>query len=479
MGNDYRHLKEIAPFFFEIPKEKGMKVPGLVVGSLELFENEDLIEAFEQVKNVAYLPGILSHSIAMPDIHWGYGFPIGGVAAMDLTTGVVSPGGVGYDINCGVRLATLDLPFDKISKEIQEKLLLSIFDKVPSGPRKKISSFPPLYEKDYDQIATKGVRFSIEHGFGFSEDIEHCESQGFLEPCDSKMVSTAAKARGKEQLGTIGSGNHFIEIGSLSDIFCEKTAHAWGLFKGQTYILIHSGSRGFGHQICQDFLNLLVKTPLTQSLPDKQLACAPIQSKAGQEYLSCMAFAAHFAFNNRQYILHQVRQVMKEVLGVDPRSIKLLYDVCHNIAKIESHTLENKKQNVLVHRKGATRAYGPFHPELSSFFQATGQPVIVPGDMQRASYILKGLGNPLTFQTACHGAGRVLSRSKSIKLFPGQDLIKLMKSRNISLKASSMRTVGEELPEAYKNVDLVVNAITQAKIADVVGKLKPHLVIKG
>ena len=472
-------MREIAAGFYEIPKENKMLVPGLIIASEKLLDQADLKQAIEQIKHVACLPGILKYSIAMPDIHWGYGFPIGGVAAMDLEKGVISPGGVGYDINCGVRLALVDIPFSKIALSVKEELLASIFKKVPSGLEKKRSLYPPLLDHDYDQIAKKGTRWSIEHGYGYENDLAHCESKGFIEEGDLSFISTVAKSRGKEQLGTIGSGNHFIEIGSVAEIFCEKTSQAWGIFKDQTYILIHSGSRGFGHQICQDFLSELVKTPLTKSLPDRQLACAPIESDEGKRYFSAMAVAAHFAFNNRQLILHQIRQSFKEVLGINPRDIKLLYDVCHNIAKIESHLIDGAEKKVLVHRKGATRAYGPHHPELASFFQETGQPVLVPGDMERASYILKGLGHPMTFQTACHGAGRVLSRSKSIKLFPHEDLTELMKKRKISLMASSMRTVAEELPEAYKNVDDVVQAVQKARIADLVGKLKPQLVIKG
>lgn len=479
MGNDFGCLKEIAPGFYEIPKEGMMRVPGLVVASKTLIEEPHLYKALEQVKNVAHLPGIVGYSIAMPDIHWGYGFPIGGVAAMDLEEGVVSPGGVGYDINCGVRLAIFDEPLTRFSQVVKEGLLKTIYSLVPSGLHKEQTLYKPLTKKDYQVIAEKGILWSQDRGFALKEDLAHLESLGRVEGGSTDWISDTAFARGERQLGTIGSGNHFIEIGSVDTIFCHKTAHTWKIPQGATYILIHSGSRGFGHQICQDFIAKLAKNSLTQKLPDRQLACAMIKSDEGQGYLGAMATAANFAFNNRQLILHQVRKAFKECLNVSPEKIRLLYDVCHNIAKIETHLVDGKQRKLLVHRKGATRAFGPHHIELDYDFQLTGQPVMVPGDMARASYILRGLGNPLTFATACHGAGRHLSRSECLARFGGMDLIAQMKEQKITVMAASHRTVAEEMPEAYKDVDEVVQAVETAKLASIVAKLKPELVIKG
>lgn len=479
MGNDFGCLKEIAPGFFEIPKEGGMRVPGLVVASPKLLQEPHLHKALEQVKNVAHLPGIVGYSIAMPDIHWGYGFPIGGVAAMDLNEGVVSPGGVGYDINCGVRLAILDEPLSRFSTGVKENLLKTIYSLVPSGLHKEQALYKPLTKKDYLMIATKGISWSQDRGFALKEDLEHLESRGCVEGGSLDWISDHAFSRGERQLGTIGSGNHFVEIGAIDKIFCEATAKKWKLHPGSIYILIHSGSRGFGHQICQDFLSKLTKNSITANLPDRQLACAPIHSAEGQGYLGAMATAANFAFNNRQLILHQVRKAFKECLNIDHERIRLLYDVCHNIAKIESHILDGKQKKLLVHRKGATRAYGPHHVELAYDFQLTGQPVLVPGDMARASYILRGLGHPKTFATACHGAGRQLSRTECFARFQGCDLIAQMKSQHVTVMAASHRTVAEEMPDAYKDVDLVVNAVETAQLAALVAKLKPELVIKG
>ena len=479
MGNDLGCLKEIAPGCFEIPREGLMRVPGLVVASKQLLQEPHLFKALEQVKNVAHLPGIVGYSIAMPDIHWGYGFPIGGVAAMDLDEGVVSPGGVGYDINCGVRLAIFDEPLSRFSKPVKEDLLKTIYSIVPSGLHKEQTLYKPLTQKDYKVIAEKGILWSQDRGFAFKEDTYHLESLGCVEGGSLEWISATAFARGERQLGTIGSGNHFIEIGSIDQIFCEKTAHIWKIAKDATYILIHSGSRGFGHQICQDFIAKLASNSLTQKLPDRQLACAMITSSEGQGYLGAMATAANFAFNNRQLILHQVRKAFKSCLNVEPERIKLLYDVCHNIAKVETHLVSGVQKKLLVHRKGATRAFGPHHVELAYDFQLTGQPVMVPGDMARASYILQGLGNPLTFATACHGAGRILSRTECLARFGAMDLVAQMQTKNISVMAASQRTIAEEMPEAYKDVDEVVQAVKTAKLASIVAKLKPELVIKG
>ncbi|MBA3957177.1 MAG: RtcB family protein [Parachlamydiaceae bacterium] len=472
------NLKKIAPATYELPQEGGMLVPGLIIANEELLQDVSLAEPLNQVRNVAYLPGIVGHSIAMPDMHWGYGFPIGGVAAVDAEEGVISPGGVGYDINCGVRLAIIPERFKNLSSSAKQQILSHIFQHVPSGVGGGHKGHL-LTDEDYAQIAVKGARWSIEHGYGFPLDLEHMESHGVIEGANIANVSAEAKARGRAQLGSIGSGNHFVEIGEISQLFLPEVAAKWGIEQGQTYVLIHSGSRGFGHQICQDTLNIFVKKGLDQGLPDKQLVAAPIRSKEGRDYFAAMATAANFAFNNRQQILHGVRRACHQVLGIPAESIRLIYDVCHNIAKFESHRVDGKLRRLCVHRKGATRAFGKGAKELSSLFQETGQPVLVPGDMGRASYLMVGLGNALTWSSACHGAGRAQSRHQALKMWSGKDPIKHMRSVGVEVMAHSARSVAEEMPNAYKDVDVVVQAVQEAQLANMVARLKPHMVIKG
>jgi tRNA-splicing ligase RtcB len=467
------------PATFILPQEGGMKVPGLIIGTEELFAEADIEKPLDQVRNVAYLPGIIGYSIAMPDIHWGYGFPIGGVAAMDVETGVISPGGVGYDINCGVRLAVIPLPYKKLTEEKKKALLQAIYKKVPSGVGQGRKGDKDLDSRDYQALITKGALWSIEQGYGFEEDLEHIESNGLIKGASFAAVSQEAMHRGRDQLGSVGSGNHFVEIGVVDQLFKKETAALWGIEEGCIYILIHSGSRGFGHQICQDTLDSFIRQKFYENLPDRQLVAAPIHSEAGQTYIQAMAAAANFAFNNRQRILHFVREAFKEVLNIDPRDVKLIYDVCHNIAKFETHEFEGLKKRLCVHRKGATRAFGPGHPELAPLFQKTGQPVLVPGDMGRASYLMAGLGNGLTWSTACHGAGRAKSRVQSLKSWGGKDTIKHMQEKGVRVMALSSRTIAEEMPDAYKDVNMVVKAVEEAGLANVVAKLKPHLVIKG
>ncbi|MBP7074608.1 MAG: RtcB family protein [Rhabdochlamydiaceae bacterium] len=470
--------KKIAPATYEIPQEGAMRVPGLVIATAELMKGEELEKPLEQVRNVACLPGIVGYSIAMPDIHWGYGFPIGGVAAMDVETGVISPGGVGYDINCGVRLALAPIPYKDLSHDKKDKLLYRIFSLVPSGVGHGRKN-QKLSDEDYENLIRKGAKWSIEQGYGFAEDLDHIESKGVLEEADLSAVSYVARQRGRPQLGTIGSGNHFVEIGAVGQIFDPKIAHAWGVEEGMTYILIHSGSRGFGHQVCQDTLDTFLQKGFARNLPDLQLACAPIKSPEGEHYFRAMAAAANFAFNNRQQILHAVREAFHDTLKIAPNTIRLLYDVCHNIAKFETHPVNGKPQKLCVHRKGATRAYGPGAEELSPLFRPTGQPVIVPGDMGRASHLMVGKGNPLTWCSACHGAGRALSRIKSKKAWAGKNIYDYMTSKGVKVLAASDATVAEEMPDAYKDVDEVVLAVEEAALADRVARLTPGLVIKG
>lgn len=474
------NLKQLKPATYLLPKEGGMRVPGLIIATEKIIQEVDFDKPLEQVRNVAHLPGIVGYSISMPDIHWGYGFPIGGVAAMDVETGVISPGGVGYDINCGVRLALIPDLFDHWSDQVKRELLKKIFSLVPSGVghghRREGDG---LSSSDYKKLLTQGARWSVERGLGLAEDLTHIESHGVIEEADTSSISHTAMQRGKDQLGTIGSGNHFVEIGKVEKIFLPEIAKRWGVSEGQTYLMIHSGSRGFGHQVCQDFLNIFIKEGYAEELPDRQLVAAPIQSTHGKAYFGAMAAAANFAFNNRQQILHQVRQAFKEILNIPPENIRLLYDVCHNIAKFETHVVEGKAQKLCVHRKGATRAFGPNHPELAPIFQPTGQPVLVPGDMGRASHLLVGLGNPLTWCSCCHGAGRARSRVKSMAAWHGKNIIEHMEKEGVIVMASSKRTVAEEMPDAYKDVDMVVEAVQEAGLANRVAKLTPRLVIKG
>lgn len=473
------NLEKQQEAIFVLPKSGEMKVPGLIIATEELMQEMEIERPLEQVRNVAHLPGIVGHSIAMPDIHWGYGFPIGGVAAMDIHDGVISPGGVGYDINCGVRLAIIPEEFRLLKEKEKKKLIQKIFTLVPSGIGKGQKATKGLSQADYKHIAEQGARWSVEQGFGFPYDLEFIESHGVIKGADINSVSKHAQERGKDQLGSIGSGNHFVEIGAIQKLFRPEVAAAWGVEEGQIYILIHSGSRGFGHQICQDTLNTFIKKGYAEGLPDRQLVAAPINSEDGQRYFTAMATAANYAFNNRQQILHEVREAFHEVLGTPKEKIRLIYDVCHNIAKYEEHEYQGKTIKVCVHRKGATRAFGPGSPELNTNYQKTGQPVLVPGDMGTASHLMVGTGNPLTWCSSCHGAGRARSRHKSLKAWKGREPVEHMAKQGVKVLASSYRTIAEEMPDAYKDVDAVVAAVDQANLAKMVARLKPHLVIKG
>ncbi len=472
------NLKEIKPSTYLLPKTGGMRVPGLVIATTQMLENPEIEKPLDQVRNVAYLPGIVGYSIAMPDIHWGYGFPIGGVAAMDINQGVISPGGVGYDINCGVRLAIVNEQYKNLSQDNCEKLIAEIFRSIPAGVGHGQHG-KGLSDSDYKELIAKGAKWSIEQGFGLEHDLEHMESYGCIDGGDLSAVSSHARDRGRKQLGSVGSGNHFVEIGYVGDLVDREIASAWGVELDQIYVLIHSGSRGFGHQVCQDTLDDFVSKGYAKSLPDRQLVAAPIQSEDGKRYFAAMAAAANYAFNNRQQILHAVRKAFHSILGIKDQDVRLIYDVCHNIAKFEEHEFEGKKTKVCVHRKGATRAFGPKHPELAPIFQSTGQPVLVPGDMQRCSYLMAGLGNSLTWSSSCHGAGRARSRVKSRHAWEGKDLKRHMRDQGIIVAASSYRTIAEEMPDAYKDVSEVVQAVEAADLAKIVAKFIPRMVLKG
>jgi tRNA-splicing ligase RtcB (3'-phosphate/5'-hydroxy nucleic acid ligase) len=469
---------------WEIPASGGMKVPGRIYISEEMLtkglEGED---ALRQVMNVAHLPGIIKYSLAMPDIHWGYGFPIGGVAATDINEGVVSPGGVGYDINCGVRLAITNLTENEIKPKISE-LISKLFKHVPTGVGAS-GAIKKLKERDIKNILSNGALWSIENGFGLEEDLVYTEENGRLTGADASAVSSRAIERGLDQAGTLGSGNHFVEIDIVDEIYDEEAAKIFGLMKGRVAVLIHTGSRGLGYQVCDDYLKLLVKTgsKYNITLPDRQLACAPVKSAEGESYLKAMQAAANFAWNNRQIIMHLVQKSISSTLSMNREDMgfRLLYDVCHNIAKIEDHMIDGKKKRLCVHRKGATRAFPPKHNLIPERYKNIGQPVLIPGDMGRYSYIAAGSQKAMdeTFGSSCHGAGRNLSRKKALEKAKGRDLIKELKDKGIVIEAKGLKTLAEEMSEAYKDVANVVDVMHNEGITSKVAKLRPIGVIKG
>ncbi len=468
---------------WEIPKCGRMRVPGLIYTNTETLPEIEKDQSPDQVYNVAHLPGIVGRSMAMPDVHWGYGFPIGGVAAFDLEEGVVSPGGVGYDINCGVRVALTGLQKDAVGERIKE-LVDALFNRVPGGLGSRGGI--RLGRKELESVLTKGADWAIREGMGDQDDLEHIEDSGVIPDADPDAISDRAYERGKDQLGTLGSGNHFVEIGYIEEIFDEVTAREWGIELDQVTLMVHSGSRGLGYQVCDDFLAKMVKDVNKQhlELPDKQLACTSLKSSLGKQYLSAMAAAANFAFANRQILMHLARTAWEEALNISPRDLKfrLLYDACHNIAKIESHTVAGAKRSLCVHRKGATRAFPRDHPALSPTFRSSGQPVPIPGDMGRASYILAGEPGSMeeTFGSACHGAGRLLSRHAALRVTKGRAVERELEDTNhVYPRSRGKTTLREEVPEAYKDVNMVVDVVQRAGLARKVAKIKPMGVVKG
>jgi tRNA-splicing ligase RtcB len=463
-----------------------MRVPGRIYASDRLMASIRGEESLQQVVNVAHLPGILGYSLAMPDIHWGYGFPIGGVAAVDPEEGVISPGGVGYDINCGVRLAKTGLMFKEVQNEI-EKLAEALFAAIPCGVGAE-GAIPKLSLADEKRLLEKGVVWAVERGYGTSSDLDHTEEGGRLSSADPDLVSEVALERGRKQVGTLGSGNHFLEVDRVEEIYLPEIASKLGVFKDQIVVQIHSGSRGLGYQVCEDYLKVMNRAMAQYaiSLPDRQLACAPIQSKEGKDYLAAMASAANYAWVNRQVIMNLAEEAVMRCLGIGASQLgmRLLYDVCHNIAKFEEHSVppeKMKKRRVCVHRKGATRAFPPHHPQVPSAYQETGQPVLVPGDMGRCSFLLVGTDAAMeqTFGSTCHGAGRVMSRAQSSKLSRGKDLTREMFERGVVVRSRGKRTLAEEMPHAYKDVSEVVEVMEQVGISRKVAKLRPIAVIKG
>ncbi len=460
----------------------GMKVPGILYTSERLLQDMGNDESPKQVANVAHLPGIVKYSLAMPDMHWGYGFPIGGVAAFDMAEGVVSPGGVGYDINCGCRMMTTRLDIEAIRKSLPE-LVTALFQNVPSG----VGSTGPvkLSPKDSRKVLVEGAAWAVGQGYGTPDDLETTEDRGAMDGADPDKVSARAMERGKQQLGTLGSGNHFLEIEMVEEIFDPVAAAAFGLEQGQIAVMIHSGSRGLGYQVCDDYLARMVKHmgEMGLNLPDRQLACAYLDSQAGKDYLGAMACAANYAWTNRQMLMHWTRETFEKTLRKTPRELgmRLLYDVCHNIAKIETLPVEGKLKNLCVHRKGATRAFPAGHPSVPERYRKVGQPVLIPGDMGTGSYVLAGTERAYedTFGSTCHGAGRLMSRTQATKMSKGRAVHRDMADKGVIVMASGRGTLREEIPEAYKNLDEVVAVVHRAGISKKVARLRALGCIKG
>ena len=478
-------LRKIDDYRWEIPTsyKQGMSVPGLIFASESMLGHIWEEQVFQQVANVAFLPGIVGRSLAMPDIHWGYGFPIGGVAATRVKDGVVSPGGVGFDINCGVRLIRTNLTEDEVRPKI-EQLVNQLFVNIPSGvgSEGKIR----VSEKELNGVMIKGSRWAIEKGYGQAEDIIVTEESGSMKGANPDKVSSKAKKRGIPQLGTLGSGNHFLEVEVVDEVYDRDAAKAMGIEDlGQVLLLIHTGSRGFGHQICTDYVGLLGEAVRRYgiSLPDRQLACAPINSPEGQDYLAAMACAANYAWANRQFILHWVRECFMKVFSksLQELGMRQVYDVCHNIAKIEEYTIDGKKEALCVHRKGATRAFPAGHPDIPDVYRSLGQPVLIPGDMGRCSYVALGTEVAMkeTFGSTCHGAGRVQSRAAAKRSLRGADVARALAERGIIVRAESMASLAEEASEAYKDVSEVVDVTHKAGISLKVARAKPMGVVKG
>ena len=476
-------LRQIDEYRWEITREGKMRTRGLIFASQEMLPVIQEDQSLQQVANVATLPGIVGPSLAMPDIHWGYGFAIGGVAAFDLEEGIISPGGVGYDINCGVRLLRTKLSREQVQPQM-EALVNTLFTNIPSGLGSRRKDLK-LTGSTLKKVLKDGARWAVQQGFGEASDLEHIEAKGRIEGADPDLVSQFALDRGKDQVGTLGSGNHFVEVGYVLEIYDAALAAKLGLFQDQVTVIVHTGSRGLGHQVCEDYIKVMLKAAAKYGieLPDRQLCCAPLTSPEGKQYLAAMAGAANFDFANRQMITHWVRESFEQVFQMGPRDLglELVYDVAHNIAKMETHVVEGKPRKLCIHRKGATRAFPPGHPEVPEAYRETGQPVLIPGDMGRYSFVLVGTEKALTetFGSTCHGAGRRMSRHQAKKVARGRFIVKELAEKGIIVRGAGRATIDEEISEAYKDVSAVVDVVHGAGIAKKVAKLKPLGVIKG
>ena len=477
-------VKKMTDYKWQIlqDKSKNMRVPGIIFADEELLQKAFEDKGIDQVINVSTLPGIMKASYAMPDIHWGYGFPIGGVAAFDVADGVISPGGVGFDICCGVRMMRTDLNFEEFKKnksKLMSRLAVSIPKGVGSTGRIEVS------KKEYEGLMAEGARWAVKKGYGWSEDLDRIEDSGSLEGANPDYVSSKAYERGHDQVGTLGSGNHFLEIQVVDEIFDDELARRFGIFKDQITVMIHCGSRGFGHQICTDYIEVMDQASRRYGirLVDRQLACAPVNSNEGKKYYGAMACAVNYALANRECLSQFVRDSFEQAFGLGAAKlhIELVYDVSHNIAKFEEFEIDGKTRNLCVHRKGATRSWGPGEKGLPDLFKDTGQPVIIPGDMGTCSYLCVGAvkARDESFNSTCHGAGRLMSRSKAKKTVRGEVLKSELEQRGIAIVADSMSGLAEEAPEAYKDVTRVVDIAQGAGLSRKVAKVVPVGVLKG
>ena len=478
-------LEKIDNYRWRISKnyKPGMRVCGLIYANEKLLESIYQDKALEQVANVAFLPGIVNYSLAMPDIHWGYGFPIGGVAATDIEEGgIISPGGVGFDINCGVRLLKTNLQYGDIKDKVED-LIYRLFNDIPAGVGSEGNIRVSAQEEK--EILIKGARWAVEKGFGINDDLDCTEENGEIQGADPQAVSELAYQRGKAQSGTLGSGNHFLEVQLIDQLYDRQACDILGLNLGQVMVMIHSGSRGFGYQICEDYSRKMVESLAKYKInvPDKQLACAPVKSSEEEAYLGAMRCAANYAWANRQCLMHLTRQVFEKIFGLSWQKLGmfLVYDLAHNIAKIENHKVNGQDRRLCVHRKGATRAFGPGHPAIPEKYRKIGQPVIIPGDMGRNSFLLIGTERAMqeTFGSTCHGAGRLRSRTAALKSINSDMLLKELKSKCIIVKASGRNTLAEEAPTVYKDVNEVVDVVDNAGIGKRVCRMRPLGVIKG
>ena len=478
-------LEKVNDYMWRIPQYKpAMRVPGMVFANQALLEKMQTDRTLWQCTNVAQLPGIYKHAITLPDGHEGYGFPIGGVAATDYENGVISPGGVGYDINCGVRLLATTLSEQEIRPRLAP-LAETIFRNVPSGLGSRRKDLT-ISSRDLENLVVEGVQWLINRGLGWPADEEHCEERGHMGNANPDKVSSTAKSRGLTQIGTLGSGNHFLEIQKVDKIFNAKTAKVFGFeHEGQVTIMIHCGSRGYGHQICSDYLRVMEHAiqKYKIALPDRELACAPGNSNEAKDYIEAMACAVNYAFANRQAIMHWVRQSFQQVYHEDPEKfgLKLVYDVAHNIAKVETHNIDGVEKRVWVHRKGATRAFPAEHPDVPDDYRSEGQPVLIPGSMGTSSWVLVGSQKAmdLTFGSTAHGAGRMMSRSAAKRQYWGGDVKAALEKRGIVVRAASASVLAEEADAAYKNVDIVADVSDKIGIATKVARLVPLAVVKG
>ena len=471
-------IRRVSDVVWEIPRRGGMLVPGRIFASEALMESVRRDRAAEQVANVAHLPGIVDSSLAMPDIHWGYGFPIGGVAATTVDDGVVSPGGVGFDICCGVRL--IASRFTEADFNARRDDIMSQLDRrIPRGIGKGAIAPGALVP----EVLHTGAAAALEGGYGWDGDLDRCEERGTSQGADRSAISEKAITRGKRQLGSLGAGNHFLEVQVVEEVLDDAAARAFGLASGMVVVMIHCGSRGLGHQTCTDQLQVMGDAMHRYGIevPDRQLACVPVRSPEGEEYLGAMAAAANFGWANRHILAHEARAAFAAAFELSPEAtgMDLVFDVAHNLAKIESHQVNGREMSLCVHRKGATRAFGPGHPDLPPDLQSSGQPVFVPGSMGTASWVLKGQKDNPAFGSAAHGAGRLMSRKKAKARASGQEVRRQLEEAGISVRPGSVKLLSEEAPYAYKDVDEVADVCERANLAARVARLRPLGVVKG